>query len=98
MRDEIMAVKKEIENLKEQSFAMEMLKDSKSANKRMAFCYTLIIIIIFISQVVETIYLIDILNETNTTVETTSQEFNDVTDVSGNITNGGDINGYNKTN
>lgn len=71
MRDEIMAVKKEIDNLKEQSFAMEMLKDSKSANKRMAFCYTLIIMILIISQIVETIYLIDILNETNTTVETT---------------------------
>lgn len=34
MREEIMAVQKEVKELKEQSLAMELLKDYKKANKR----------------------------------------------------------------
>ena len=36
--------------------------------------------------------------DVNTTVETTTQEIKDVNDISGNITNGGDIYGDNQTN
>lgn len=35
MRDDIMAVQKELQELKEQSFAIEILNDYKKANKRL---------------------------------------------------------------
>lgn len=43
MRDDIMAVKKELENLKEKSLAWEMLENQKANNKRM---FILLVIIL----------------------------------------------------
>ena len=63
IRDDIMAVKKEIKELKEQSLAMELLNDYKKTNKRQ-----FIIILVILTMWFCTIgYLVYILNDIGTT-------------------------------
>lgn len=82
IRDEILEVKKEVEQIQEQSLAMELLKDQKRQNKRM-----FIIILVTLCMLFITIgYLIYILNDAGT--EITTQEVNDIENVGGDITNG----------
>ena len=58
MREDIMAVKKDLEEVKNESFASEILKDYKKANKRQ-----FIIILVILTMWFATIgYLIYILN------------------------------------
>lgn len=44
LKEDVLEVKKELEEVKEQSFAMELLKDARKTNKRMS-----IIIIVLLS-------------------------------------------------
>ena len=75
------------------SFAMDLLKDYKKQNKRQ-----FIIILVILAMWFVTIgYLVYVLNDMGT-VETTSQEIQDVDTIeNSNITNG-DMYGQNKTN
>lgn len=83
MRDEIMAVKKEIEEVKEKSFALELLQDQRKANRRMFIIW----IITFIALVGVSVYTVYLLNDIGT-IETT-QEIQDVDTIeNSNITNG----------
>lgn len=68
MRDEIMAVKKELEEVKEKSFALELLQDQRKANKRMFIIW----IITFIALVGVSIYTVYLLNDIGT-IETTTE-------------------------
>lgn len=70
LRDDIMAVKKEINELKEKSFAMELLQDARKTNKRQ-FIIILVILGMFTALLGYTIYL---LNDIGTIEETTTQE------------------------
>lgn len=69
MRDEIMAVKKELEevkHIKQDGFAMEILKDYKKTNKRM---FTALLIVLFMWFI--TIgYVVFLLNDIGTVEET----------------------------
>lgn len=66
MRDEIMAVKKELEELKQESLAMELIKDYKKQNKRQ-----FVIILVILTMWFITIgYLIYLLNDIGSTEET----------------------------
>ena len=70
LKEEVLEMKKEVEEIQEHSFAMELLKDQKKQNKRM-----FIIIIVILGMWFATIgYLIYVLNdigvETTTTTET----------------------------
>ena len=70
LKEEVLEMKKEVEEMKEHSFAMELLKDQKKQNKRM-----FIIILVILGMWFATIgYLIYVLNdigvETTTTTET----------------------------
>ena len=70
LKEEVLEMKKEVEEIQEHSFAMELLKDQKKQNKRM-----LIIILVILGMWFATIgYLIYVLNdigvETTTTTET----------------------------
>lgn len=70
LKEEVLEMKKEVEEIKEHSFAMELLKDQKKQNKRM-----FIIILVILGMWFATIgYLIYVLNdigvETTTTTET----------------------------
>ena len=70
LKEEVLEMKKEVKEMQEHSFAMELLKDQKKQNKRM-----FIIILVILGMWSATIgYLIYVLNdigvETTTTTET----------------------------
>lgn len=89
MRDEIMAVQKKIEELKQESFAMELLKDARKTNKRM-FATLIIVLCMWFATIG---YLVYILNDIGT-IET-KQEVTDIDEINGNIVNNGDAYGNN---
>lgn len=89
MRDEIMAVQKKIEELKQESFAMELLKDARKTNKRM-FATLIIVLCMWFATIG---YLVYILNDIGT-IET-KQEVTDIDEINGNIVNNGDVYGNN---
>ena len=94
MRDEIMAVQKELNELKEQSIAWEMLQDSKKEKKRLFIMW----IITFIALIGVSCYTVYLLNDIGTVTETSTQEIDDVDTIeNSNITNG-DMYGENKAN
>lgn len=94
IREEVLEMKKEVEEIQEHSFAMELLKDQKKQNKRQ-----FIIILVILGMWFATIgYLVYVLNDIGTTTEeTTTQEITDFDTINGNIVNKGDINGEDKT-
>ena len=70
LKEEVLEMKKEVKEMQEHSFAMELLKDQKKQNKRM-----FIIILVILGMWFATIgYLIYVLNDigvkTTTTTET----------------------------
>lgn len=88
MKEDLDMAKKELEELKEQSFAMDLLKDYKNQNKRQ-----FIIILVILSMWFATIgYLVYILNDIGVIEETTQEVMQE--NESGNnnfIGNSGDI-------
>lgn len=86
MRDDVMEIKKELEEVREESFAMSLLKDFKAQNKRL-----FIIILVILSFWFATIgYLVYILNDIETT---TTEEIIEVQQDSGDNGNNNFING-----
>jgi hypothetical protein len=70
MRDDVMEIKKELEEVREKSFAMELLKDYKKANKRQ-----FIIILVILTMWFATIgYLVYVLNDIGVIEETQTIE------------------------
>lgn len=68
IREDVLEMEKEIKEIQEQSFAMELLKDQKKQNKRM-----FVIILVILGMLFSTIgYLVYVLNDIGT--ETTTQE------------------------
>ena len=94
LKEEVLEMKKEVQEVKEQSLALDILQDYKKANKRQ-----FIIILVILTMWFITIgYLVYTLNDIGTTETTTSQEIEDVNTIeNSNITNG-DIYGEDKTN
>lgn len=66
MRDDIMAVKKEIEKLKEESVAMELLKDVRKKNKRLFVIW----IVTFLTLVGVACYVFYLKNDSETVTDT----------------------------
>lgn len=88
IKDDLKETKEEIQKLKEQSLAMELIKDYKKQNKRQ-----FIVILVILSMWFITIgYLVYLLNDIGT-VETTTQEVSqENTDGTNNfVGNDGDI-------
>lgn len=93
IKDDFIEIKKEVEQMQEQSFAMELLKDQKKQNKRM---FTIILVILTMWFI--TIgYLVYVLNDIGTITEENTQEITDFDTINGNVVNRGDINGEYKT-
>ena len=93
MKDEVLELKKELEQVREQSFASEILQDYKKANKRQ-----FVIILVILTMWFATIgYLIYILNDIGVIEETTTyeQEVSDIDNIGGNVINKGDLYGEN---
>lgn len=88
MKDDIMAVKKDLEEVKEQSLAMEIVRDLKQYNKRM-FIIWLVTFIAFIIALGYTVYL---LNDIGTIEDKTEIEQNNEGGYNNYIGNDGDIN------
>lgn len=89
-----MAVQKELNELKEQSIAWEMLQDSKKEKKRLFIMW----IITFIALIGVSCYTVYLLNDIGTVTETSTQKIDDVDTIeNSNITNG-DMYGENKAN
>lgn len=88
MKDEVLELKKELEEVKEESFAMELLKDFKKQNKRMFIVW----IITFLTLIGVTCYTIYLLNDIGVIEETITQEnedgYNNYIGNDGDITNG----------
>lgn len=93
MKDDVLDMKRELQEVKEQSFAMELLKDAQRTNKRQ---FIIILVLIF-SLVAETIFMFYTLNDIGTIEETNTQEVEDIETVNGSIINKGDIYGEDKT-
>lgn len=87
MRDEIMAVKKELEEVKEKSFALELLQDQRKANKRMFIIW----IITFIALVGVSLYTVYLLNDIGTIETTTEVDQNNNNGYNNYVGNDGDI-------
>ena len=98
---EVLEMKKEVEAVKNDSLAMELLKDSKSANKRIAIAFASVlvftILIYFVTVGLFLKYISDI-GEEETIVTTKTQEIDDIGSIENtNIVNG-DMYGESKTN
>ena len=83
MREDIMAVRKDLEEVKNESFASEILSDYKRANKRQ-FVIILVILGMFTALLSYTIYLLNDIG----TIETTTQEVNNIDSIGGSVING----------
>ena len=89
MKDEVLELKKELKEVKEESFALELLKDFKKQNKIMFIVW----IITFLTLIGVTCYTIYLLNDIGIIEETTiTQEnedgYNNYIGNDGDITNG----------
>lgn len=84
LRDDIMAVKKEVNELKEKSIAMELLSDFKKQNKRQFIIILVILALWFITIG----YLVYILNDIGV-IETNTQEINDIETIENSSINNG---------
>lgn len=92
LKEDVLDIKNEISEVKEQSFALELIKDYKKQNKRQ-FIIILILLVMWFCTIG---YLVYILNDIES-IETTQQIDGAETIENSNITNG-DMYGENKTN
>ena len=93
LKEEVLNMKKEVEDVKEKSLAMELLQDARKTNKRMF----VIIIVILVMWFATIGYLVYTLNDIGTYDETVTQENEDGNNNyignDGDITNGETSNG-----
>lgn len=73
IRDDLLDMKKEIKEMKEQSFAMELLHDARKSNKRM-FIIIIVILTMFTALLGYTLWL---LNDIGTVEDTTVTQENE---------------------
>lgn len=89
LKEEVLEMKKEVQEIQEQSFAMELLKDQKKQNKRQ-----FIIILVILGMWFATIgYLVYVLNDIGTETTTTDETYDMSTEEGNNNYIGGDNNG-----
>lgn len=84
LKEEIEDMKKEVKDIQEHSFAMELLKDQKKQNKRQ-FVIILVILGMFTCLLGYTIWL---LNDIGTVETTRTQEVTDFDAINGSVING----------
>lgn len=89
LKEEVLEMKKEVQEIQEQSFAMELLTDQKKQNKRQ-----FIIILVILGMWFATIgYLVYVLNDIGTETTTTDETYDMSTEEGNNNYIGGDNNG-----
>lgn len=90
IKDDLKEAKEEIQELKGQSLAMELLHQSKKTNQRLY----IILIVVLCMWFITIGYLVYILNDISS-VETTTQEVSDIETIDGSVVNNGDVYGEN---
>lgn len=93
IKDDINEIRNEVQEVKEQSFAMELLHDSRKTNKRM-FIIILVILIVWFLTIA---YLVYILNDIGT-IETSTQEISNIDTIENTNLVNGDNYGEDKAN
>lgn len=73
LKDDVLDIKKEFQEVKNQSFAMDLLNDYKKQNKRL-FVIIIILIVAFMGLLAYTIYLLNDIGVVETTTQEVSQE------------------------
>jgi hypothetical protein len=88
MRDEIMEVKKEIEEVKKKSLALQLMEERTKTNRRMFIIIMTLIVLLF----AETVFMFYTLNDIGTYEDTITQEndggYNNYIGNDGDINNG----------
>lgn len=89
LKEDVLDIKKEFQEVKNQSFAMDLLNDYKKQNKRL-FVIIIILIVAFMGLLAYTIYLLNDIGvvETTTEVEQSDAENNNYIGNNGDIING----------
>lgn len=89
LKDDVLEIKKEFDEVKNKSFAMELISDARKVNKRM-FIIIIILIVAFIGLLGYTIYLLNDIGtiETTTEVEQSDAENNNYIGNNEDIING----------
>lgn len=101
LKEDILAMKQEVEEVKQQSFAMEMLKDSKKANKTICRAFSVVIIIFVVAYFVTValfLRYIDNIGCEEEIINSKTQEITDVESIDNSSIVNGDMYGNNKTN
>jgi len=96
-----MALKKEIGELREQSLAMEIYQDSKRANKRICFAFTIVIVMLIVGYFITVGLFLQYISTVGYEEEvsnTKTQEMTDVDTIENSSIVNGDVYGDNKTN
>lgn len=99
IKEDVMEMKREVESIKQESLAMEIVRDSKRSNKRMTIAFTIIIVILCTFWFITLQYLIKTLNDiqkVSTVTETKRQTISDVDTMNDNQIVNGDYNDHNK--
>lgn len=88
IKEEVINMKKEVKNIQEQSFAMELLKDYKKTNKRQ-FITIIVILVMWFLTIGYLVYLLNDIEYEETTTETYDivQDIDDVNTINGDVTN-----------
>ena len=74
LKDDVLEMQKEVKEVREHSMAWEMLKDSNKTKRNICFAWTIVLVTILTFWFATIIYLIYVLNDTNTITETVTQE------------------------
>lgn len=88
LKEDILEMKKECQEIKEQSLAMELLRDSKRANKRICFSFAAVLILTLILWFMTICYLIYVLNDIGTEEVTTTESYELTSDGNNNFIRG----------
>lgn len=90
IREDVLEMKKEVEELKQETFAMELLKDQRKQNKRL-FIMWIITFLILICVTCYTIWLLNdigVIEETTEVIQDNSDGYNNYIGNDGDINNG----------
>ena len=101
LKEDIIAMKQEVEEVKKQSFAMEMLKDSKRANKRICWSFSLVLmmlILAYFATVALFLRYINQIEDVDIITNTKTQELSEIDSIQNSNIINGDMYGENKAN
>ena len=101
LKEDILEMKNEVNNIKEQSLAMELYQDSKRANKRICWSFTIVLVIMIVAYFITVALFLHNYNDTayeETITNTKTQEIEDIDSMQNSNIINGDVYGQNKAN